>query len=134
LTTGSELHPQLKDRSFLAAARIQLDADHFGLEKIKKRLIEYLAVVRLKELNAEREIAEEQKRAESVSLEEAAKVEAEAEAKPVTPTEASGKAEQSNAVVPFDKDLAQNRQQQNHAVSVKPRRVNKKGIKGPILL
>lgn len=45
----------LKDRSFLANARAQLDADHFGLEKIKKRLIEYLAVVRLKEMNAEKE-------------------------------------------------------------------------------
>nr|GAT46762.1 ATP-dependent protease La [Mycena chlorophos] len=45
----------ITDRSFLAAAREQLDADHFGLDKIKKRLIEYLAVVRLKELNAERE-------------------------------------------------------------------------------
>ncbi|KAJ7224383.1 ATP-dependent protease La [Mycena pura] len=43
------------DRSFLTAAREQLDSDHFGLEKIKKRLIEYLAVVRLKEMNAERE-------------------------------------------------------------------------------
>jgi ATP-dependent Lon protease len=98
------------------------------LEKIKKRLIEYLAVVRLKELNAEREIAEEQKRTESVALEEVAKVKAEAEAKPVTPTE------ESNAIVPSDKNLAQNRQQQNQAVFVKPRRVNKKGIKGPILL
>lgn len=37
--------------AFLAAARAQLDTDHFGLDKIKKRLIEYLAVVRLKELN-----------------------------------------------------------------------------------
>jgi ATP-dependent Lon protease len=37
----------------------QLDADHFGLKKIKKRLIEYLAVVRLQELTTEREIAEE---------------------------------------------------------------------------
>jgi ATP-dependent Lon protease len=128
------LQPQLKDRSFLAAARTQLDADHFGLEKIKKRLIEYFAVVRLKELNAEREIAEERKRAESVALEEAAKVKAEAEAKSVTPTEASGKTEQqSNAVVPFDKNLAQKRQQQNQAVSVKPRKVNK-SIKSPILL
>ncbi|KAJ7066744.1 ATP-dependent protease La [Mycena amicta] len=45
----------ITDRSFLTAAREQLDADHFGLEKIKKRLIEYLAVVRLKEMNAERE-------------------------------------------------------------------------------
>jgi len=32
----------------LADARAQLDADHFGLEKVKKRLVEYLAVVRLK--------------------------------------------------------------------------------------
>ncbi len=32
----------------LANARVQLDADHFGLEKVKKRLVEYLAVVRLK--------------------------------------------------------------------------------------
>ncbi|KAF8196746.1 Lon protease C-terminal proteolytic domain-containing protein [Mycena galopus ATCC 62051] len=47
--------PTLRDRSFLTAARAQLDSDHFGLEKIKKRLIEYLAVVRLKEMNAERE-------------------------------------------------------------------------------
>ncbi|CAK5267788.1 unnamed protein product [Mycena citricolor] len=51
----TELVRGVKDRTFLAAAREQLDADHFGLEKIKKRLIEYLAVVRLKEMNAERE-------------------------------------------------------------------------------
>jgi len=43
---------------FLTKARTQLDADHFGLEKIKKRLIEYLAVVRLKELNADKEARE----------------------------------------------------------------------------
>lgn len=43
----------LKDRQFLAKARQQLDADHYGLDKIKKRLIEYLAVVRLKELAAD---------------------------------------------------------------------------------
>ncbi|KAF7356874.1 Lon protease-like protein [Mycena venus] len=54
---NSTLEPPrtLQDRSFLTAARAQLDSDHFGLEKIKKRLIEYLAVVRLKEMNAERE-------------------------------------------------------------------------------
>jgi ATP-dependent Lon protease len=38
--------------AFLNAAQSQLDADHFGLDKIKKRLIEYLAVVRLKEMKA----------------------------------------------------------------------------------
>ncbi|KAJ6581196.1 Lon protease C-terminal proteolytic domain-containing protein [Mycena capillaripes] len=54
-STLTEAPRTLKDRSFLTAARAQLDSDHFGLEKIKKRLIEYLAVVRLKELNAERE-------------------------------------------------------------------------------
>jgi len=67
-TIASELQPQLKDRSFVAAARTQLDADDFCLEKIRKRLVEYLAVIRLKELDADREIAEEQKRAESVAL------------------------------------------------------------------
>lgn len=40
----------LKDRSFLKNARATLDADHFGLERIKRRLIEYLAVFRLKQL------------------------------------------------------------------------------------
>ncbi|KAF7370864.1 Lon protease-like protein [Mycena sanguinolenta] len=56
---NSALEPPraLQDKSFLTAARAQLDSDHFGLEKIKKRLIEYLAVVRLKEMNAERERA-----------------------------------------------------------------------------
>ncbi|KAJ7132127.1 Lon protease C-terminal proteolytic domain-containing protein [Mycena epipterygia] len=50
-----EVPRAMRDRSFLSAARAQLDSDHFGLEKIKKRLIEYLAVVRLREMNAERE-------------------------------------------------------------------------------
>ncbi|KAJ7493431.1 ATP-dependent protease La [Mycena galericulata] len=65
----------IRDRSFLAAARAQLDADHFGLEKIKKRLIEYLAVVRLKEMNAERErlaAAPDEKNAVVLSKQEAA--------------------------------------------------------------
>lgn len=33
----------------LARARKQLDSDHYGLEKAKKRLLEYLAVLRLKQ-------------------------------------------------------------------------------------
>ncbi|KAI9801802.1 MAG: hypothetical protein M1825_003175 [Sarcosagium campestre] len=38
----------------LTRARKQLDDDHYGLEKIKKRLLEYLAVLRLKQsINAE---------------------------------------------------------------------------------
>ncbi|KAF8841835.1 ATP-dependent protease La [Paxillus ammoniavirescens] len=38
----------LKDPGFLGKARAQLDADHYGLDQIKRRLIEYLAVVRLR--------------------------------------------------------------------------------------
>ena len=131
-TTGWELHPQLKDRFFLAAARTQLDADSLGLEKIKKRSTEYLAVVRVKELELEREIAEEQKHMESLALEEGARAKAESKTKPVTrPAERQSWA---MSLFRFVKNFVQKRQQQNQAVSVKPRKVNRKSIKGPILL
>jgi ATP-dependent Lon protease len=45
----------------LQRARKQLDNDHYGLEKIKKRLLEYLAVLKLKQsvnLDIERQISE----------------------------------------------------------------------------
>ena len=45
-TTGTEDHLGPKT---LQRARKQLDDDHYGLEKIKKRLLEYLAVLRLKQ-------------------------------------------------------------------------------------
>lgn len=42
------------DGNTLKRARKQLDDDHYGLEKIKKRLLEYLAVLRLKQsINAD---------------------------------------------------------------------------------
>lgn len=37
------------DTTVIARARNQLDDDHYGLEKIKKRLLEYLAVLKLKQ-------------------------------------------------------------------------------------
>lgn len=37
------------DTSTLSRARQQLDDDHYGLEKVKKRLLEYLAVLKLKQ-------------------------------------------------------------------------------------
>ncbi|KAI6120252.1 ATP-dependent protease La [Pisolithus croceorrhizus] len=40
----------VKNPGFLAKARAQLDADHFGLDQIKGRLIEYLAVLRLRSM------------------------------------------------------------------------------------
>lgn len=45
----------MSTRAFLTAARQRLDADHFGLDKVKRRLIEYLAVVRLQANNARAE-------------------------------------------------------------------------------
>lgn len=60
--TAREDTKALQDPAFLSRAREQLDADHFGLEKVKRRLIEYVAIVRLKEMNAARE-AEAQSKA-----------------------------------------------------------------------
>ena len=62
-TTNDRLGPQT-----LNAARKQLDNDHYGLEKVKKRLLEYLAVLRLKQsinddLDAQIKRAEEQAKA-----------------------------------------------------------------------
>ena len=56
----------LKDPNFLSHAREQLEADHFGLEMIKKRLIEHMAVIRLKALNDLAEQAEEAHRQQQV--------------------------------------------------------------------
>ena len=106
----SALHvqSQIKDRSFLQAARVQLDSDHFGLEKIKKRLIEYLAVVRLKEMNGEREALAERRAAEDDK-------------------KGSGE-QQGKELVMYDKD------QTPRVAPPKPLRASKKGVKGPILL
>ncbi|KAG6840496.1 hypothetical protein C0991_006326 [Blastosporella zonata] len=122
---GSEAQiPQpIKDKTFLTAARAQLDADHFGLEKIKKRLIEYLAVVRLKELNAERDARTEEARLRSQATQANANTK-----------EGQDKVENANkAVVAYDKN--QHRPAPSpEAGPGKPGRLSKKGVKGPILL
>ncbi|KAF8154154.1 Lon protease C-terminal proteolytic domain-containing protein [Crassisporium funariophilum] len=139
-SASTDLQPQLKDRSFLTAARTQLDADHFGLEKIKKRLIEYLAVVRLKELNAEREGLEDRKRVEVFEASAkananpgAAAGEEKKDAVKVKSKEMdmAEKIEQSKDVVVYHKDRAQ---QQPFPAPAKPLKSPKKGVKGPILL
>jgi ATP-dependent Lon protease len=112
-SSPTQPQPPMHTRSFLSNARAQLDADHFGLEKIKKRLIEYLAVVRLKEMNAERESEAERREAEQRNAE--GKVEAGGTAK-----------------------KEEGRKNAGLGVSnLKPRpqsRLGKKGVKGPILL
>ncbi|KAA8893164.1 Lon protease C-terminal proteolytic domain-containing protein [Sphaerosporella brunnea] len=61
----------------LARARKQLNDDHYGLEKIKKRLLEYLAVLRLKQqLEREREAAEKNTETEGKELVKASDVKA----------------------------------------------------------
>ena len=103
-----QVQPQLKDRSFLQAARVQLDSDHFGLEKIKKRLIEYLAVVRLKELNEEREALAERRVAED---------------------------DKKRSDEQLGKELIMHDKNQTPpSAPPKPLRASKKGVKGPILL
>ena len=37
-----------EDKLAISEARIQLDADHYGMDKVKKRVIEFLAVRQLK--------------------------------------------------------------------------------------
>jgi len=49
------------DASTLSRAKQQLDDDHYGLDKIKKRLLEYLAVLRLKQ-QANRTMDDQKKR------------------------------------------------------------------------
>ncbi|KAH8112093.1 ATP-dependent protease La [Phellopilus nigrolimitatus] len=100
----------LKDRTFLTKAKEQLDADHYGLDKIKRRLIEYLAVVRLRQLAAEVE-----------SMKEKAELTAKVDT-------------QSQALVPINNKLGNAKDQvaptpSPHATP-KPRNT----VKGPILL
>lgn len=57
----------------LTRARKQFDEDHYGLEKVKKRLLEYLAVLKLKqsinqEVNTQVAKAEEDKAVEKVEV------------------------------------------------------------------
>ena len=63
----------LKDRTFLQRAREQLDSDHYGLDNVKKRLIEYLAVVRLRllasELESKTDLENQKKENETVQAE-----------------------------------------------------------------
>lgn len=47
-------------------AKAQLDEDHYGLEHVKNRLIQYLVVLKLLGINAEKDVAAAQKKIEEV--------------------------------------------------------------------
>lgn len=79
----------------LKAARKQLDDDHYGLDKVKQRLLEYLAVLRLKQL-VNKDIDAKIKQAE----EEAAAVESSKESKDGTrPSNLGEEAKASSAKI-----------------------------------
>ncbi|KAF5326493.1 hypothetical protein D9611_000770 [Ephemerocybe angulata] len=118
-SSGSIGTLDLKDRSFLTHAREQLDSDHFGLEKIKKRLIEYLAVVRLKEMNMEKEKLKEEREQQEVLAIQASK--------PDAKTGGDGK-----ELALYEKEKGQQSPKVPASVPSAPRRG--KGIRGPILL
>ncbi|WYZ45051.1 hypothetical protein EsH8_VIII_000367 [Colletotrichum jinshuiense] len=61
-TTDDRLGPDT-----LARARKQLDEDHYGLDKVKKRLVEYLAVLRLKQ-SINDDVEEQIKKAEQETI------------------------------------------------------------------
>ncbi|KAL0944649.1 ATP-dependent protease la 2 [Colletotrichum truncatum] len=62
VTTDDRLGPDT-----LARARKQLDEDHYGLDKVKKRLVEYLAVLRLKQ-SINDDVEEQIKKAEQEAV------------------------------------------------------------------
>lgn len=102
----------IRDRSFLVRAKEQLDSDHYGLDKIKRRLIEFLAVIRLHQLAADAEHKAEEDKAKRSDTEE-----------------------QSRAVVLRSQDNADKIAPQPSSSETKvPRRKSKNAVKGPILL
>ncbi|BGP15798.1 hypothetical protein JCM10213_005720 [Rhodosporidiobolus nylandii] len=51
--TSADATPLSKDKDFFTQARKKLDDDHYGMDKIKKRLLEWLAVLRLQQQQAD---------------------------------------------------------------------------------
>ncbi|GAA5990502.1 hypothetical protein JCM10908_007402 [Rhodotorula pacifica] len=55
--TDADSTPLPLSRDFVAQARKKLDQDHYGLDKIKKRLLEWLAVLRLQQQQWQADLA-----------------------------------------------------------------------------
>jgi ATP-dependent Lon protease len=108
----------LADPAFLRKARAQLDEDHHGLDKVKRRLIEYLAVMRLRAEGDLRAKAEAE--AEGVNLVGSVGVAADVPVAVSQPASSS-----SSSAVVVQKPV-------NEKAKVKAKA--KGGVKGPILL
>ncbi|TKA76882.1 Lon protease 2, peroxisomal [Friedmanniomyces simplex] len=106
------------DAATLSNARKQLDDDHYGLEKIKKRLLEYLAVLKLKQ---------------AVNTDLERQIEAITEAsKPKEEVKEDASSEDGEDVAPSTKEQAKPREQTPEEVQILK---HKKMVdKSPILL
>lgn len=80
----------------LTEARAQLDKDHYGLEHVKTRLIQYLVVLKLLGANAEKELENEPKTTRKISRE--------MESKKFTRESANGQ----SIIVPFNEETNDN--------------------------
>ncbi|KAK4178214.1 putative ATP-dependent protease La [Triangularia setosa] len=117
VTTDDRLGPHTLPR-----ARKQLDEDHYGLEKVKKRLLEYLAVLRLKQ-SVNEEVDKEMKKVE--------------EELGAANAESDNREEAENAVEPAataDTSLAQEEKIKAHSAKVEILRSKRMVDKSPILL
>ncbi|KAJ3752570.1 ATP-dependent protease La [Lentinula raphanica] len=126
--TPSKSKSSLTTSAFLASARAQLDSDHYGLDKVKKRLIEYLAVVKLKELA---ELAEERRLALEAQKPEGNEVNESLEDEDVAGGAADEREKELQVVLRQTQPSVEN-QQGRMRNSKKSKGV--KGVKGPILL
>ncbi|SPO30060.1 related to ATP-dependent protease La [Ustilago trichophora] len=117
-------------------ARRILDADHYGLEKVKKRLIEYLAVLELKTTQA-------RERFEAEEAEERKATEERRRATPSASTDDAAAGDDDDITMAGDSDDAEDLVAREQGISKeeiedeKRRRRNEKlrvGDKGPILL
>ncbi|EFQ30582.1 ATP-dependent protease La [Colletotrichum graminicola M1.001] len=93
VTTDDRLGPDT-----LARARKQLDEDHYGLDKVKKRLVEYLAVLRLKQ-SINDDVDEQINKAEQEAVTPKSKKEAESEKKEAADAEMEERTRLSNTKI-----------------------------------
>jgi ATP-dependent Lon protease len=119
------------EEGIVERARRILDEDHYGLEKIKKRLVEYLAVLELKTEQANERVAAEETQMREQKA-QAAK-EAKRQQKVSAPTEDDDEGEPEFKHL---EDAAEEERRSNEATKEERRKRRKAHVadKGPILL
>lgn len=115
------------DQNFLERARKQLDDDHFGIDKVKERLLQYLAVLRLRN-----EAWEAEKQAQEA---EEAQSQTDKVATEGSEPSSSALVQSSKAVVPYQKKANEPKADSKAKPGKSPRpATSMRKDKGPILL